>query len=123
MTAKTITTYAEFWPYYLGEHRVKLTRALHFIGTSLAVVVLALTVWSANIWLLAAAIVQGYAWAWASHFFVEKNRPATFTYPGWSFISDWRMWALMLSGQLDAELAKYSVTSKSSARDVTSPTH
>ena len=95
MTQKTITTYAAFWPFYLGEHRVRLTRTLHFIGTSLAVGVLAMMVWSLNWWLAPVAIVQGYAWAWASHFFVEKNRPATFTYPGWSFISDWRMWALM----------------------------
>ncbi len=115
MSAKAITTYAAFWPFYLGEHRVRLTRALHFVGTSLAVVVLGLTVWSGNWWLLPVAIVQGYAWAWASHFFVEKNRPATFTYPGWSFISDWRMWALMLTGQLNAELEKYNVQSKSAA--------
>ena len=112
-----ITTYAAFWPFYLGEHRVRLTRTLHFIGTSLAVGFFVLAFWSGNLWYLPAALVQGYAWAWASHFFIEKNRPATFTYPGWSFISDWRMWALMLTGQLSAELDKHHVVSKSSAAD------
>ena len=115
MTTKTITTFAAFWPFYLGEHRVKLTRALHFIGTSPALGVLVMAVWSGNGWLAPVAIVQGYAWAWVAHFFVEKNKPASFSYPLWSFIADWKMWALMLTGQIDAELEKHHIESKSSA--------
>jgi hypothetical protein len=38
------------------------------------------------------ALIQGYAWAWIGHFLIEKNRPATFTYPLYSFLGDWKMW-------------------------------
>jgi len=59
------------------------------------------------------ALISGYAFAWVSHFFIEKNRPATFTYPLWSLIGDWKMWAFMLTGRLDAELKRLNITPKS----------
>ncbi len=113
-----ITTYAAFWPFYLGEHRQKATRLMHFVGTSLAVAFLVGGAVTGRLALFPIAIVQGYAWAWVSHFFIEKNRPATFTYPGWSFISDWRMWALMLTFQLDGELEKHRIDPKPKSAEV-----
>ena len=48
-----------------------------------------------------AGILIGYGCAWFSHFFIEKNRPATFKYPLWSFRGDWQMWAEILAGKHD----------------------
>ena len=99
-TPARFTTYAEFWPFYLNEHSLPLTRALHFVGTSLVVALVAATVLGGNAMLLLATPFAGYGFAWVAHFVVEKNKPASFKSPGWSFISDWRMWALMLTGRL-----------------------
>ena len=93
-------TYAEFWPIYLNAHRAPGNRVLHAIGTTvgtgLLLAGLALRRWD----LALAAPVVGYAFAWAGHFGVEGNRPATFGHPLWSFYSDFRMLALMLIGKL-----------------------
>ncbi|HVO16164.1 MAG TPA: DUF962 domain-containing protein [Alphaproteobacteria bacterium] len=104
-----IATYAEFWPYYLGEHRRPRTRALHFFGTALGVVVLLGAIVAQAWWFLLAALVCGYLFAWIGHFFVERNRPATFTYPFWSFYSDFRMLGFWLAGRLDGELKRHQI--------------
>jgi len=100
MTEREFKSFGDFWPYYLGEHSKPATRLLHVIGTisafAFVVVVIAIGKW----WLFPLALVPAYALAWTAHFFVEKNRPATFTYPLWSFMGDWKMLALMLTGKL-----------------------
>jgi hypothetical protein len=105
-------SYAEFWPLYLAEHSKPQTRLLHFLGTGLGLVLLALALATATWWLLLPALVSGYGFAWAAHFFVERNRPATFSYPLWSFISDFRMFFLWLIGALDKELAQHGIRPK-----------
>jgi hypothetical protein len=100
MTDERIRAYAEFWPFYLGEHSRPACRALHFIGTTLFFSLVAATAVTGNLWLIAAWPVAGYGFAWTGHFVVEKNRPATFKYPLWSLWSDFRMWALMATGRL-----------------------
>ena len=100
-----IPTYAEFWPYYLREHALPITRWLHFLGTSVATSLAVTAGLTGNLKLLPAALVSGYAFAWVSHFTLEKNRPATFKYPLWSFVSDFRMAGLMLVGRLSRHLA------------------
>ncbi len=92
-----IQSYDEFWPFYLGEHKNALNRRLHFVGTSIAFCLLIAAGVTGNGWLVLCAVVVGYAFAWVGHFFIEKNRPATFKYPLWSFISDWRLWYFMLT--------------------------
>ncbi|MEO5774574.1 MAG: DUF962 domain-containing protein [Sphingomicrobium sp.] len=99
-------SFAEFWPFYLREHSKQGTRALHLAGTSLVVAIAAVAVASGRWSLLLALPVAGYGFAWAAHFAVEKNRPATFTHPLWSLAADFRMWALWLTGRLEAELDK-----------------
>ena len=91
-----ITTYREFWPFYLREHAKPVNRGLHFVGTTVALVLIIVSIIEANAGYLLAALLVGYGFAWFGHFFIEKNRPATFKYPVWSFVSDWRMWLLML---------------------------
>ena len=113
MTTERIKTYREFWPFYLGEHSLPLTRAVHFVGTTLAAAQLIYALVSMTWQPLIGAVISAYFCAWTSHFFIEKNRPATFTYPGWSFISDWRMWALMAVRKLDGELKRFGIVPRS----------
>jgi hypothetical protein len=93
-------SFAEFYPFYLSEHANRTSRRLHFTGTSLALVCLAAAVATLNPWWLLVGLVQGYAFAWVGHFFFEKNRPATFTYPFYSFLGDWVMWKEILTGKI-----------------------
>jgi hypothetical protein len=107
-----IRSYREFWPYYLGEHRRPATRAIHFAGTAAATALLVSGAIAQNSWLLLGAVLAGYGPAWFAHFAVEKNRPATFRYPLWSLISDFRMAGTWLAGGLHRELKRTGVESQ-----------
>ncbi len=102
--AARYTTFAAFWPHYLREHSRPGTRALHYVGTTLVVAVAIFALATGRWWWLLAMPVAGYAFAWAAHVAVEKNRPATFTYPLWSLAADFRMWWFWLTGRLRREL-------------------
>ncbi len=103
MTEQELKSFRDFWPHYVREHSRPATRALHAVGTlastTLAVMLLATGRWR---W-LPLALVVGYAAAWVGHFFVEHNRPATFKHPLWSFLADYKMVALILTGRMGAE--------------------
>ena len=98
--AKTYQTFDEFYPFYLSEHSNRTSRRLHFIGTSIAALLLVTALFTGNLWLVLLALVQGYAFAWVGHFFFEHNKPATFQYPRLSFMGDWRLWWDILSGKI-----------------------
>lgn len=100
-------TYAEFWPRYLRAHGRPQTRALHYLGTSLALACLAWAAIGADWRPLLAAPILGYGFAWAGHFFVEGNRPETFNHPLYSLLSDFRMLTLWIAGRLSRELARF----------------
>jgi hypothetical protein len=99
-------TLRAFWPYYLGEHLHPVNRALHAVGSLAGLGWLTAAVALRQPWFVAPALVNGYAFAWVGHFFVERNRPATFRYPLKSFLCDWRLLALTVTGRAGAEVER-----------------
>jgi hypothetical protein len=103
---RTFRSYAEFWPHYVGEHGLGPTRRLHFIGTTLGLLIVVAALATGRFWLLLLAPVVAYGFAWIGHFFVERNKPATFRNPLWSLRGDFHMCALMLRGRMDEEVRR-----------------
>ncbi len=97
-------SFEAFYPYYLSEHADPMCRRLHYIGTTLTFPIL-IAGFLISPWWFAALPLVGYGFAWVAHFFVEKNRPATFTYPLWSLMGDYKMYFSWLTGKLPAQLA------------------
>jgi hypothetical protein len=93
-------SFADFYPFYLDEHANRVSRRLHFVGTTIAALLLTLALTAQMPWLVLLALVQGYAFAWVGHFFFEHNKPATFKYPRYSLMGDWRMWFEILTGKI-----------------------
>ena len=92
--------FGEFYPFYLAEHANRSCRRLHFVGTSLVLGCVAMLIRSGNPYWLLAALLCGYGFAWVGHFFFEKNKPATFKHPFYSFVGDWVMYKDMLVGKI-----------------------
>jgi hypothetical protein len=88
-------SFRDFFPFYLGEHQKPATKKLHFWGLNLAWVALIWVLWTGHWWGLILMPISGYGFAWYAHFFVEKNRPATFRYPLWSIMGDLYMYFLI----------------------------
>ena len=101
--------FSDFWLFYLREHSRPATRALHYAGTAIVILAAGAAAASGEWRLLAILPIAGYGFAWASHAAVERNRPATFTYPLWSLAADFRMFFLWLTGRLGRELERAGV--------------
>ena len=97
------TSFREFYPFYLSEHRDPTCRKLHFAGSTLVLAVIGAAILTRNPWWLLLAPLAGYGCAWVGHFAFEKNRPATFTYPAWSLAGDWVMYWQLLTGRIRFE--------------------
>jgi len=98
--SRTYSTFREFYPFYLSEHRNRTCRRLHFVGSALGLVCLAAAIALHSFWFILLGILVGYACAWVGHFFFEKNRPATFHHPLYSFAGDWVMFRDILTGRM-----------------------
>ena len=103
MTAQTTERYqsfAEFYPYYLQEHSNDVCRRLHYVGSLLVLSILGYALFTQQwLWLLALPFA-GYGFAWVGHFVFEKNKPATFKYPLYSFMGDWVMLKDAFTGRI-----------------------
>jgi hypothetical protein len=101
-------SFEEFWPYYVRAHSNKTNRRLHFVGTTLAMGCVGAAALLRRPSLLLAAPVVGYGFAWVGHFVFQKNVPATFGHPAWSFKADFVMWSKIANGTMDAEVERYA---------------
>ena len=98
--AAAFASFSEFYPFYLSQHADRTCRRLHFVGTTLGLILFVVAVLTQTWWLIAVAFIQGYAFAWVGHFVFEHNKPATFKYPWLSYRGDWKMWWQMLTGKI-----------------------
>ena len=98
--ARKYESFAEFYPFYLSEHSDRTCRRLHFAGSTLALLCLVTLLVTRNPWWLLAGLLCGYGFAWVGHFVFEKNQPASFKQPLYSFMGDWRMFWEILSGKI-----------------------
>ena len=99
MNEKRFTSLKEFYPFYLSEHQNLTSRILHFVGTGLLILAVIAAILFHNWRFLIAVPFIGYGFAWVGHFFFEKNKPATFQYPGYSLVSDFILFWDLLSGK------------------------
>lgn len=97
---KAFHSFAQFYPFYLSEHSNRTCRRLHFAGSTLSLLCVAMLVATGNpLWLLAGLLV-GYGFAWIGHFGFEKNKPASFKRPLYSFMGDWVMYRDIWIGRI-----------------------
>merc|ERR1712131_438038 len=102
MVENRITSFSEFYPFYLTEHSKPTTKLLHAIGTTLAMLIFVFKLLpTGNLIYIIYGILVGYGFAWVSHFFVEKNKPASFKYPLYSFAADYVMCFEIYCGKHD----------------------
>lgn len=99
-------SFEEFWPHYLEAHSSHKTRSSHVFGTLLGFGIAAACLGHGEpVWAVG-AVGFAYGIAWISHLVFERNMPATFSHPWWSFRGDMRMVQLALAGRLEAEISR-----------------
>lgn len=95
-----IRNYNEFYCFYLTEHRNITSRRLHVLGSVIGGYWIAKAIRHRKTKYVLYGLVPGYACAWIGHFVYEKNKPASFKQPLYSFISHWRMLSDIVRGNL-----------------------
>lgn len=101
-----INSFKDFYPFYLKQHSNKTCRLLHVIGTTFVFALAITAIYHGNhkLWILVP--IAGYGFAWVGHYFFEKNKPATFKYPFWSLLSDFKMYFEILTGKISLDASK-----------------
>jgi len=100
MNDTKFTSFKKFYPYYLSEHKLRINKILHIIGSLTSLIFMISTIYIEKYKYIPISILCGYACAWIGHFIFEKNKPATFKYPIYSFIGDWVMLKDVLIGKV-----------------------
>jgi hypothetical protein len=103
-STRKYNSFKSFYPHYLSEHADGRNRMLHFVGTAILICCLIIGIFTGNWRFFVAVPFVGYGFAWVGHFFVEKNKPATFTYPFYSLAGDFVMFWHTLTGQIHKKL-------------------
>lgn len=98
--ASSFQSFAEFYPFYLNEHRHPTCRRLHFVGSSLSLICLAMLLITGRPQYFLYGLLCGYGFAWIGHFVFEKNKPASFKRPLYSFMGDWAMYKDIWLGKI-----------------------
>ncbi|KAF5773742.1 putative 2-hydroxy-palmitic acid dioxygenase Mpo1 [Helianthus annuus] len=98
----------EFWPFYMKQHSKPATRRWHFAATLSSILCLIYAV-SFNWWFMFLVPLVGYGMAWYNHFYVEGNITTTFGHPVWFLLCDYKMFGLMLTGQMDREIKRHGM--------------
>lgn len=96
---KRIKSFKEFYPFYLNQHEKNANKLFHFFGTLISILFLIMLFISYDLSYLLYALLSGYGFAWIGHFFIEKNKPATFSYPLFSLIADYKMFFEIVMGK------------------------
>ena len=94
------TSFAEFYPFYLSEHSHRTCRRMHFVGSTLSLMCLAMLAVTGKPQYLLYGLLCGYGCAWIGHSVFEKNKPASFKRPLYSFMGDWVMYRDMWRGRV-----------------------
>ena len=97
---RSFKSFADFYPFYLTEHSNRTCRRLHFVGSTLSLVCLALLIATGQPKYLLFGLLCGYSFAWVGHLGFEKNRPASFKRPLYSFMGDWAMYKDIWTGKI-----------------------
>src|ERR1700753_3859190 len=105
MPEQQFANYEEFLTFYLHEHSNPMNRHMHATGTILGLGTVIVAFVTGHAWYALLWPVVAYSFAWTGHFLIEGNKPATFGHPFWSFASDFRMLALMVTGKLKERMA------------------
>ena len=100
MSDTKFTSFKDFYPYYLSEHKLKINKILHAIGSLTGLFFLFYVLYIEEYKLIPVSFLFGYSFAWIGHFFFEKNKPATFKYPIYSFMGDWVMLKDIILGKV-----------------------
>ena len=100
MSSTKFTSFKKFYPYYLSEHKNKINKLLHVIGSLFALFFLFIIIFLREYHLIPLSLLFGYFFAWVGHFMFEKNKPATFKYPIYSLMGDWVMLKDILLGKI-----------------------
>ena len=95
-----IKNFADFYPLYLAEHSNRTCRRLNFVGSTLSLICIGMLFATGKPQYFLYGLLCGYGFAWVGHFGFEKNKPASFKRPLYSFMGDWVMYKDIWAGKI-----------------------
>lgn len=102
--------FQEFWPLYLGAHRLPGTRALHYVATVVGGLAAVEAIAAHQPLIFAVGILLAYGLAIAAHWLIEGNQPLIRVNAFWGAVADLRMCWLAVSGGLAGEFERLGLS-------------